>query len=134
MSDLLDFSDLTEIEKQLEDRSVPDELRLHVTYSIAQTLLTEVKVLRAKNARLCNRVDMLEEEMWPFEWVVATEERERRKAAEARIKELEGAMVKIGQQVIWPDHVLNTMAHLTQSGYMRKVAEIVNQALKAHGG
>jgi len=60
---------------------------------LVRTLIAEVEARGRQMERLTAEVDALrtqvaelEEGNWPFEWTVATEEREKRKAAEARMK------------------------------------------------
>lgn len=50
--------------------------------NVIKRLRSQIADLEAANIRLRAMVDNLEEGNWPFEWEVATEERERRKQAE----------------------------------------------------
>ncbi len=95
----------------------------HECASDIPRLLNEITRLQAENMRMRNRVDMLEEHEWPFEWVVATDERERRKAAEARARDLEDALKNL-LSVFEPEVVAAIKSHM---GYTDKRIQFAMQ-------
>ena len=69
-------------------------LRLYINPMNAERWidLRELELLQAELAAARERIEQLEEGAWPWEWVIATRERERWKAAEERERVLQEAL------------------------------------------
>lgn len=65
---------------------------------------------------LRERVDLLSEESWPFEWVVASEERSRRQSAEDENKHLHAYIDSLERKILCFESEIERLKRLIPGG------------------
>lgn len=80
---------------------VPRALRGTLTSALGdgRYLLSRLRAAEERERQLMQRIDDLEEGTWPFEWTVATAERERRKKAEDALRAAEQGRAEVEQTI-----------------------------------
>jgi len=80
--------------------------------------------------RLHRRIEDLEEANWPWEWVIATRERERWKVAEARVQQLEDALRFYADETgyAWVDMERGTIQSKDRGARARAVLDEATQS------